>query len=184
MSDVGTGADALKILEYEKIDAVVLDLRLPDVYGLQLLNDMLSQRRNLPIIINTAYDQFREDFHSWGAEAFYDTTLEAPFKGNMDIGKLERCIAEFGAEKIPFCMITVTNNTGGGQPVAMANIRAVKTTLQEYGIPLVIDACRFAENAYFIHERENGYRGKTLLEIAQEMFSYADAAIWKSSPSV
>jgi DNA-binding NtrC family response regulator len=70
VSDVGTGADALKVLEYEKIDAVVLDLRLPDVYGLQLLNDMLSYRRNLPIIINTAYDQFREDFHSWGAEAF------------------------------------------------------------------------------------------------------------------
>lgn len=70
VSDVGTGADALKVLEYEKIDAVVLDLRLPDVYGLQLLNDMLSYRRNLPIIINTAYDQFREDFHCWGAEAF------------------------------------------------------------------------------------------------------------------
>jgi DNA-binding response OmpR family regulator len=70
VSDAGTGADALKVLEYEKIDAVVLDLRLPDVYGLQLLNDMLSYWRNLPVIINTAYDQFRDDFHSWGAEAF------------------------------------------------------------------------------------------------------------------
>lgn len=70
VSDVGTGAEALQVLEYEKIDAVVLDLRLPDVYGLALLGDMLSQRRQLPIIINTAYDQFRHDFHSWGAEAF------------------------------------------------------------------------------------------------------------------
>jgi len=105
-----------------------------------------------------------------------NTTLEAPFKGDMDLERLERCIAEYGREKIPFCMITVTNNTGGGQPVSMANIRAVKRLLQRYGIPLVIDACRFAENAYFIHEREPGYRGKSLLEIAQEMFSYADAA--------
>jgi len=70
VSDVGTGAEALQVLEYEKIDAVVLDLRLPDVYGLQLLDEMLCQRRKLPIIINTAYDQFRHDFHSWGAEAF------------------------------------------------------------------------------------------------------------------
>ncbi len=70
VSDVGTGADALKILEYEKIDAVVLDLRLSDCYGLQLLDDMLSRQHNLPVIINTAYDQFRDDFHSWGAEAF------------------------------------------------------------------------------------------------------------------
>ena len=70
VSDVGTGAEALQVLEYEKIDAVVLDLRLPDVYGLDLLGNMLSQRRQLPIIINTAYDQYRHDFHSWGAEAF------------------------------------------------------------------------------------------------------------------
>ncbi len=104
------------------------------------------------------------------------TTLEAPFKGDMDLARLEQCLEEHGRAKIPFCMITVTNNTGGGQPVSMANIRAVKGLLQRYGVPLVIDACRFAENAYFIHEREPGYRSKTLLEIAQEMFSYADAA--------
>jgi tryptophanase len=103
-------------------------------------------------------------------------TLDAPFKGNMDISKLERCIQEHGAENIPFCMITVTNNAGGGQPVSMENIRTVKTLLKKHGIPLVIDACRFAENAYFIHEREEGYTGKSLLEIAQEMFSYVDAA--------
>jgi tryptophanase len=132
---------------------------------------------------NSHFDTTRANIEFVGAQAVdllcrdgFDTTLEAPFKGNMDTGKLERCIAKVGAEKIPFCMITVTNNTGGGQPVAMANIRAVRKILQKYGIPLVIDACRFAENAYFIHEREEGYRGKTLLEIAQEMFSYADAA--------
>jgi tryptophanase len=132
---------------------------------------------------NSHFDTTRANIEFVGAQAVdllceegLGTTLEAPFKGNMDIDKLERCIAEFGAEKIPFCMITVTNNTGGGQPVSMANIRAAKRTLQKYGIPLVIDACRYAENAYFIHEREEGYRGKTLLEIAQEMFSYADGA--------
>jgi tryptophanase len=105
-----------------------------------------------------------------------DTADESPFKGNMDIGKLEQCIAEHGREKIPFCMITVTNNTGGGQPVSMANIRAVKAVLKKHDIPLIIDACRFAENSYFIHEKEKGYSNKSLLEIAREMFSYADGA--------
>lgn len=105
-----------------------------------------------------------------------DTSDESPFKGNMDIEQLKTCIAEHGKERIPFAMITVTNNTGGGQAVSMANIRAVKQELEKYGIPLVIDACRFAENAYFIHEREEGYKGKSLIDIAKEMFSYADAA--------
>ncbi len=105
-----------------------------------------------------------------------DTADESPFKGNMNIDKLEQCIAEHGRRKIPFGMITVTNNTGGGQAVSMGNIRAVKEVLSRHGIPLVIDACRFAENAYFISTREEGYQDKSLLEIAQEMFSYADAA--------
>jgi tryptophanase len=105
-----------------------------------------------------------------------DTSDSSPFKGNMDLEKLEECIKTNGKENIPFGMITVTNNTGGGQPVSMENIKAVKTILSKYDIPLVIDACRFAENAYFIHNREKGYDKKSLLEIAQEMFSYADAA--------
>jgi tryptophanase len=105
-----------------------------------------------------------------------DTADASPFKGDMDIEKLERCITENGREKIPFCMITVTNNTGGGQAVSMANIRAIKEVLNKHDIPLVIDACRFAENAYFISTREEGYQDKPLLEIAQEMFSYADGA--------
>lgn len=132
---------------------------------------------------NSHFDTTRANLEYSGAQAVDllcdegpNLTLDAPFKGNMDISKLERCIQEHGAENIPFCMITVTNNAGGGQPVSMENIRTVKTILKKHGIPLVIDACRFAENAYFIHEREEGYAGKSLLEIAQEMFSYVDAA--------
>ncbi|KAA3661070.1 MAG: tyrosine phenol-lyase [Calditrichaeota bacterium] len=105
-----------------------------------------------------------------------DLNADIPFKGNMDIEKLQQTIDENGAERIPFCMITVTNNTGGGQPVSMANIRAVKEVLKKHNIPLIIDSCRFAENAYFIRQLEEGYGNKSLLEIAQEMFSYADAA--------
>jgi tryptophanase len=101
---------------------------------------------------------------------------ESPFKGNMDVAALKRCIAQYGAEKIPFCMLTVTNNAGGGQPVSLQNVREVKKVLAAHRIPLVIDACRFAENAYFIHEREAGCAGRSLTEIAAEMFSYADAA--------
>ncbi|MFQ5675893.1 MAG: tryptophanase [bacterium] len=132
---------------------------------------------------NSHFDTTRANIEFVGAYARdllcnegLDTASDAPFKGNMDIQKLHACIETTGADKIPFCMITVTNNTGGGQPVSMKNIRDVKTLLDRYGIPLVIDACRFAENAYFIHEYEDGYQNKSLLEIAQEMFSYADAA--------
>jgi tryptophanase len=100
----------------------------------------------------------------------------ADFKGNIDIDRLEAFIKEKGAENIPICMITVTNNTGGGQPVSMQNIRETKAMLSKYGIPLYIDCCRFAENCYFIKMREKGYENKSVLEIAREMFSYADGA--------
>ena len=132
---------------------------------------------------NNHFDTTRANMEYAGGNALdlvcdeaLDTLSDLPFKGNMDIGKLENCIEEFGKDKIPFCMLTLTNNAGGGQPVSMANIRAVKKTLKKYSIPLIFDACRFAENAYFIHTREEGYQNKSLLEIAQEMFSYADAA--------
>jgi tryptophanase len=132
---------------------------------------------------NSHFDTTRANIEYRGCAAIdlpcveaYDTTVEAPFKGNMDVNKLRETIAEHGVDKIPFCMITVTNNTGGGQPVSMANVKAVKTLLDEHGIPLFIDACRFAENAFFIHEREDGYQDCSLLSIAQELFSYADGA--------
>ncbi len=106
----------------------------------------------------------------------YNTTLDAPFKGNLDVEKLRAFIKKTGPENIPFGMITITNNSGGGQPVSMANIRAVSEVYHEYSIPFFIDACRFAENAWFIKQREPGYADKTPLEIAREMFSYADGA--------
>jgi tryptophanase len=104
----------------------------------------------------------------------HDPGSHHPFKGNLDIDKLHQFIESTGKENIPFGMITVTNNAGGGQPVSMANIRAVSEVYHEYGIPFFIDACRYAENSYFIKLREEGYADRTPLEIAQEMFSYAD----------
>jgi tyrosine phenol-lyase len=97
-----------------------------------------------------------------------------PFKGNMNVERLENFIKEKGPENIPLVMLTVTNNSNGGQPVSMKNIREVKEVCSKYGIPLFLDACRFAENAFFIKKREKGYENKSILEIVQEMFSYAD----------
>ena len=130
---------------------------------------------------NTHFDTTRANVEFTGAEAVdmlneigKHPNLVADFKGNMDIAALEKFIEKRGAENIPLCMITVTNNSGGGQPVSMENIRHTKKMLQKYGIPLFIDACRFAENAYFIKLREQGYAEKSVREIAKEMFSYAD----------
>ena len=94
----------------------------------------------------------------------------------MDVEALEKFIQKVGKVNIPLVMITVTNNSGGGQPVSMQNVKDVKSVCDKYNLPLFIDACRFAENAYFIKKREKGYEDKSILEIAQEMFSYADGA--------
>lgn len=104
-----------------------------------------------------------------------DLSANFPFKGNMDLERLAVLLRDHH-ERIPFVMITVTNNTGGGQPVSMQNIKDTRQLLDQYRIPLIIDACRFAENAYFVHSKEQGYESNSLLDIAREMFSYADAA--------
>jgi tryptophanase len=130
---------------------------------------------------NTHFDTTRANIEFRGAEAVdlpieeaLDPSHEHPFKGNMDIEGLEQLIDRVGAKNIPLAMITITNNSGGGQPVSMENIRRVKQVVEPHGIPLYVDACRFAENAYFIKLREPGYENKSVKEIAQEMFSYTD----------
>lgn len=129
---------------------------------------------------NTHFDTTRANVENQHAEAYdipvaegLQPALIAPFKGNIDLAALETILREEGG-RVPLVMITVTNNSGGGQPVSMANIRATSELCRRYGKPFFIDACRFAENAWFIKMREAGYADKTPLEIAQEMFSYAD----------
>jgi len=109
-------------------------------------------------------------------EAAYNPKSQHPFKGNMDLVKLRGFIENVGAANIPFGMITITNNAGGGQPVSMENIKAVAGMYKEYDIPFFIDACRFAENAYFIKLREPGYENKSVAEITKEIFDLADGA--------
>jgi tryptophanase len=109
-------------------------------------------------------------------EEAYEPKNQHPFKGNMDLVKLENFINETGVGNIPFGMLTITNNAGGGQPVAFENIRAVASIYHQYNIPFFIDACRYAENSYFIKLREPGFEDKSTLEIAREVFSLADGA--------
>ncbi len=110
----------------------------------------------------------------------YDTTLSHPFKGNVDPDKLEQVLKSHPPQKIPFIILTLTCNTSGGQPVSMENIREVHALAQKYGIPVVFDSARFAENAYFIKKREKGYEHKTIREIVREMYQYADMATMSS----
>ena len=102
-----------------------------------------------------------------------DTQLEVPFKGNVDPKKLEAALEQYG-DKVPFIIVTITNNTAGGQPVSMENLRAVRAIADKYGKPVLFDSARFAENAYFIKTREEDYQDKTIKEITKEMFALAD----------
>ena len=130
---------------------------------------------------NTHFDTTRANVEFAGAEAVDLPIPEArqpekrlPFKGNMDFAALEELITRVGRERVPLVMLTVTNNSGGGQPVSMENARAVAGVCQKHRVPLYFDACRFAENAYFIKQREPGYAAKTPKQIAQEMFALGD----------
>ena len=131
---------------------------------------------------NTHFDTTRANIEARGAIALdlpvpegRQPQLRAPFKGNLDLGALERCLVEHQG-RVPLAMITITNNSGGGQPVSLENIRGARAICQQHGVPLFLDCCRFAENAWFIKQREPGMAEKTPLEIARAMFACADGA--------
>lgn len=130
---------------------------------------------------NIHFDTTRANIEHQKAQALdlvikeaYDPHCESPFKGNMDLARLEETIHRVGRDRIPLVMLTITNNSGGGQPVSLDNVRQTRALLNRYRIPLFFDACRFAENCFFIKERESGYAGESILDIARELFSYGD----------
>jgi tryptophanase len=146
-----------------------------------LFSVMCGTKKGDVVPNNTHFDTTRANVEFVGAEAVdlviaegRQPSLRHPFKGNMDVAALEALIQKVGRERVPLVMLTVTNNSGGGQPVSMENVKAVSAVCRKHRIPLYFDACRFAENSYFIKIREQGYGQKTPKEIAQEMFSYGD----------
>jgi tyrosine phenol-lyase len=138
-------------------------------------------RKGMVVPNNTHFDTTRANIEATGADAVdlpipegLEPSLQHPFKGNMDVARLEELIRRVGRERVPLVMLTVTNNSGGGQPVSMENARAVSAVCRRYGIPFYFDACRFAENSYFVKLREQNYESKTPKAIAQEMFALGD----------
>ncbi|MEN6533833.1 MAG: tryptophanase [Bryobacteraceae bacterium] len=136
---------------------------------------------------NTHFDTTRANIEFTGAHAVdlplpeaADTQARLPFKGNMNVDGLERLIAAEGADRIPLVMLTVTDNSGGGQPVSIENVTAVRQVTARHGIPFYLDACRFAENSWFIKEREPGYSDSTPREIAQKLFRLADGCTFSA----
>jgi len=146
-----------------------------------LFSVMCGTKKGAVVPNNTHFDTTRANVEFVGAEAVdlvipegRQPSLKHPFKGNMDVAALDALIENTGRERVPLVMLTVTNNSGGGQPVSMENVKAVSAVCRKHRIPLYFDACRFAENSYFIKIREQGYERKSPKEIAQEMFSYGD----------
>jgi tryptophanase len=146
-----------------------------------LCSILLKEKQSVPS--NTHFDTTDANIRARKAnpvnlviDEAYDPGVKHPFKGNMDLEKLDNFISQTGAENIPFGMLTITNNAGGGQPVSMENIRLVSKIYRDNKIPFFIDACRYAENTYFIKLRESGYENRSTLDIAREIFSHADGA--------
>jgi tyrosine phenol-lyase len=176
---------------WENLESVVKDLTgmpyiLPTHQGRaaeRILYSILGGAGKV-FISNTHFDTTRANIEYTGATAIdivckegQDNQIDLPFKGNIDLEKLEELVGYYGKENIACVIMTVTNNSSGGQPVSMENVREARKICNENGLLLVLDACRIAENSYFIHHREEGYKHKTYKEIAQEMLSMGDAFV-------
>jgi len=178
----------LKLREVVK-DLLGFDYLLPTHQGRAAENVMFSGMVKAGDIVpgNAHFDTTKGHIEFRKAKAVdctideaFDIYSDHPFKGNIDLAKLQKVLSETPADKIPFVIITITCNTAGGQPVSMQNIREVAQMCEKFGVKLIFDAARFAENAYFIKERETGYKDKTIKEIVFEMFSYANACTMSS----
>lgn len=175
---------------FEKLQNAVGDIMgfkyvLPTHQGRGAENVLFSfmVKKDDVVIGNMHFDTTKAHIEVRGAHAIncvtkeaFDTNSDYPFKGNIDVEKLEQLIKEYGPERIPLVMVTVTCNSGGGQPVSMENIKQTAAVLKKYNIPMFFDAARFAENAYFIRTREDAYKNVPIKQIVHEMFSYAAGA--------